>query len=170
MPALGFGLQIGLRGDFIGVGGDDARAEGSSHTTGTAITIETSRRHLIVRGLPADMTDNQILGIFGPYGAEEAVVISTTSAVIKMQLYSQAKWLLENLQGNIPVGLPTPVFLQYGALRGAMARPAPPNPVEYGHRAVPCWFFERGRCKRGSRCGWLHAQAKGDRMSGMRND
>lgn len=75
---------------------------------------------LYVSGLPLDITEDMISSVFSQYGTLLSVRKvpqvpgkSDASAVVHMGDVSQAKWLAENVNGNIPVGMSTPVIVTY---------------------------------------------------------
>jgi len=79
---------------------------------------------LFVKGLPSNLVEDDILKIFGPYGALEVTKLpsrpsngeghqGTAVALLRMATLEDAAWLVENVNGNIPVGLSDPVGLRY---------------------------------------------------------
>jgi len=111
--------------------------------------------NLYITGMPPGMTDQMIHGIFGAYGQ----IISTrvlnpngvsqdgqgmTIALMRMGSLEQAVWLVDNLNGNIPQGLATPIGVRYADPPGAKAQRVGGNgsmkggdPARYGQPYIP---------------------------------
>mmetsp|Transcript_87006 Transcript_87006/g.106705 ORF Transcript_87006/g.106705 Transcript_87006/m.106705 type:complete len:144 (-) Transcript_87006:125-556(-) len=71
---------------------------------------------LFVTGLPMNCTNEQAKGVFGQYGNVKSVTVmpvaagkTAAAAFVIMETVDQAKWIVENLNGNIPGGLTAPV-------------------------------------------------------------
>lgn len=84
--------------------------------------------NLFVTGLPMDLTEETIQAIFGQYGTVASVKKLPTSAgrndtaaLVRMGDVEQAKWLVVNVNGNIPSGLTTPVSIAYAERKGQIA-------------------------------------------------
>lgn len=102
---------------------------------------------LVIRGLPADCFEDKLSSIFSPYGA----IISCTLlpddargrvAQLTFSNINQAVWICTNLNGNMPLGLSAPVYVEYAydtaAIGGyGQAPPPPPLAVGSGERASP---------------------------------
>jgi len=77
--------------------------------------------NIFIAGLPADITEEVLRGVFGQYGQVISVKLlchaarADKASVIKMGDVAQAKWLVDNVHQNIPVGLTTPITVQYAA-------------------------------------------------------
>lgn len=75
--------------------------------------------NLFIAGMPAGFTEESIRSIFAPYGAILSIKVlpgnskPDTAALVRMQDPAMAAWLVENLNGNIPLGLTTPVSVRY---------------------------------------------------------
>merc|ERR1740117_964361 len=76
--------------------------------------------NLFVAGLPHDATDESITMTFGQYGHVLSVKIlpaqrgrSDVAALVRMSSPEQAKWIVENLHGNVPSGLGGAVTCRY---------------------------------------------------------
>jgi len=87
--------------------------------------------NLCIRGLPAGMTDETVVAVFGAYGT--VLAASSIAAVpghsgpahlVSMGTLEEAKWLVYNLHGNIPQGMTDPVTVRYAI---AVVAPAPPR-------------------------------------------
>jgi ELAV like protein 2/3/4 len=66
------------------------------------------------------MTEDFVKEIFGAYGGISSVKVLSTpegadnsAALVRFRDQAQATWLVENLNGNIPKGLSTPVIVRY---------------------------------------------------------
>lgn len=118
--------------------------------------------NLYIKGLPPNITDDLLKQIFGAYGT----VVSTkvmpprspdmkeSVACVRMVDVEQATWIVQNLNGNIPVGLETPVMVKYAD--GGVYSVAPNlNSLGYPLRpgSTVCMFYLRnGMCKFGATC------------------
>mmetsp|Transcript_36049 Transcript_36049/g.54349 ORF Transcript_36049/g.54349 Transcript_36049/m.54349 type:complete len:409 (+) Transcript_36049:104-1330(+) len=94
--------------------------------------------NLYMRGLPGGSTEQSIKDLFTPYGNVISVKVLApapgkpdTAALVRMSTLDEAKWLVENLNGNIPQGLAEPINVRYaegrrakGAEKGAWGAPA----------------------------------------------
>lgn len=87
-----------------------------------------SHDNLYVKGLPNDMTEDQLGEIFNKYGQIVSFKLmayaENASAMIRMATPDSARWLVENLDGNVPEGLTDPIVVKYandskGAAKGA---------------------------------------------------
>mmetsp|Transcript_22253 Transcript_22253/g.50816 ORF Transcript_22253/g.50816 Transcript_22253/m.50816 type:complete len:620 (+) Transcript_22253:99-1958(+) len=86
------------------------------------------QNNLFVSGLPADITEEKVIEIFTPYGQISACKVvgpdgnAANAALVTMVDLNMAIWMVENLDGNIPVGLSTPIQVRYeNAAGGARA-------------------------------------------------
>eukprot|EP00403_Amphidinium_massartii_P013670 CAMPEP_0178428758 /NCGR_PEP_ID=MMETSP0689_2-20121128/30448_1 /TAXON_ID=160604 /ORGANISM="Amphidinium massartii, Strain CS-259" /LENGTH=615 /DNA_ID=CAMNT_0020050551 /DNA_START=38 /DNA_END=1881 /DNA_ORIENTATION=- len=98
--------------------------------------------NLFISGLPLETTEDKIREVFTPYGAIASIKIlpnngtkPDTAALVQMVEVSMAQWMVENLDGNIPVGLPTPIGVKYSQ-RSAGKSSGKGGPSPYGGRAV----------------------------------
>merc|ERR1719329_561365 len=88
--------------------------------------------NIFIAGLPADITEEVLRGVFGQYGQVISVRLlhhaarADRASVIQMGDVAQAKWLVDNVHQNIPVGLTTPITVQYAAASQVSAQ-APPS-------------------------------------------
>lgn len=76
--------------------------------------------NLFVSGLPIDCTLEQVKAVFGQYGTvKEAKVLPVTpgktaaAAFVNMGSVAEATWILENVSGNVPQNLTSPVNISY---------------------------------------------------------
>lgn len=115
-----------------------------------APTPQEPTNQLFVEGLPLGSPEDAVKSVFAQYGAVISVSVvppiagdRETTAFIFMSEVGQAKWLVENLNRNIPVGLSTPVRLSYAAsaassvvdtshLLGALSLPPQPQQPPVG--------------------------------------
>jgi len=80
---------------------------------------EVAMDQVYVKGLPKDMQDDELLHCFAGYG--EVVWhrvlkrdnANDSVALVQMGTTEEAAWLVENLHGNIPQGLSTPVSVTF---------------------------------------------------------
>eukprot|EP00929_Paragymnodinium_shiwhaense_P003594 TRINITY_DN104190_c0_g1_i1.p1 TRINITY_DN104190_c0_g1~~TRINITY_DN104190_c0_g1_i1.p1 ORF type:complete len:529 (+),score=121.88 TRINITY_DN104190_c0_g1_i1:95-1681(+) len=103
---LGGGMMIGGFGPAVSSGAGIGRSmpEGDN---------------LFVAGFPVDTTEEAVKNIFGAYGVVLSVKVLPANgkpdmaALVRMQDRQMAKWLVDNLNGNMPVGLSTPITVRY---------------------------------------------------------
>jgi len=75
--------------------------------------------NLFIAGLPLHMTDDQVKQIFGAYGCVVSCKVLPASgkpdvaALVRMADPDQAKWLVDNVNQNIPLGLGGPVTVRF---------------------------------------------------------
>jgi len=81
--------------------------------------------NLYIKGLPVGVTDELVREIFGAYGAINSIKCLQTpdgadnaAALVRFNDVAQAVWLVDNLNGNIPKGLSTPVIVRYANGKG----------------------------------------------------
>lgn len=93
---------------------------GSWSSPPPAVAPEVSQDNLYIKGLPVGTTEERVRQIFGPYGTIISLKVlptpdgaDNTAALVKFGDIAQAAWLVENLNGNIPSGLSTPVTVRY---------------------------------------------------------
>lgn len=88
---------------------------------------------IYVSGLPNDINDHRLREIFSQYGSVAALEIhgnigrSDLSALVTMFDTSLAQWLVENLNGNIPVGMAQPVTVEFAAPPAAQQQQQAPQ-------------------------------------------
>jgi RNA recognition motif-containing protein len=73
-----------------------------------------------VSGLPDGTNDASVKEIFGAYGEIKwcKATPATKTALIEFAALDEAEWLVENLNGNIPEGLTTPVEVAFSSGKG----------------------------------------------------
>jgi len=101
-----------------GGGGYAPPAPPAAHPGGQVVAPPTAVEEVIISGLPATSTPEFVAGIFGPYGTIvscEMVPGTPQGAAVKLKMATaaQAQWLVTNLNGNMPVGLETPVYIGF---------------------------------------------------------
>jgi len=85
---------------------------------------------VIITGLPMNSTEDLIRQVFAPYGTVVGLrlyVDPMNGPACWLQLGNpmQAAWMASNLNGSIPMGLMTPIFVQF-AMPGAVSSPMQP--------------------------------------------
>mmetsp|Transcript_58196 Transcript_58196/g.123573 ORF Transcript_58196/g.123573 Transcript_58196/m.123573 type:complete len:253 (-) Transcript_58196:36-794(-) len=69
--------------------------------------------------LPADMDEGKLQSIFGAYGNISSIKVipgqGGVSALIQFGSVEEASWIVENLNGNLAQGLPTPIQVRFGS-------------------------------------------------------
>lgn len=104
--------------DGVAANGGWSPAAGNPASVGQAVA-QTPVEEVIISGLPSDATPESVKSVFGPYGTilECDMVASAvgpgSSARMKMGSTGQAEWLVTNLNGNMPVGLESPINVVY---------------------------------------------------------
>merc|ERR1719162_1396632 len=89
--------------------------------------------NLYVTGLPPNFGEDQINSIFGAYGTVQSCKVLNangkgqdggimTIAMIRMGGVDQAMWMVQNLHGNIPQGLATPIQVRFADPPGVKAQ------------------------------------------------
>jgi len=74
--------------------------------------------NLCISGLPAGMDEAKLKGIFGAYGDITSVKVVGTTAFVKFATLDEAKWIQENLNGNMPEGLTEPIEVKFSVEKG----------------------------------------------------
>merc|ERR1719265_1583050 len=76
--------------------------------------------NLYVKGLPPEVTENFMKEIFGQYGLVTQLKVlprdpsqPSVAAMIRFGSVEEAQWLVDNLDGNIPQGMTTPVTVKF---------------------------------------------------------
>merc|ERR1719217_1752452 len=76
--------------------------------------------NLYVKGLHPDVTEEFLKEIFGQYGLVNQLKVlprdpskPEAAAMIRMGSVEEAQWLVDNLNGNIPQGMTTPVAVKF---------------------------------------------------------
>mmetsp|Transcript_47971 Transcript_47971/g.145654 ORF Transcript_47971/g.145654 Transcript_47971/m.145654 type:complete len:584 (-) Transcript_47971:57-1808(-) len=81
--------------------------------------------NLFIAGLPPDASEEFVRQIFGQYGLVASCKVLGTNGkpdcacMVRMVDQSMATWMVENLNGNIPVGLTAPITVKYAHGKGA---------------------------------------------------
>jgi len=74
---------------------------------------------VFISGLPADLDNNKLKDILEAYGTIKNVkVMSGGTAIITFATLDEAKWIVENLDGNMPEGLTKPINTKYAHASG----------------------------------------------------
>mmetsp|Transcript_86483 Transcript_86483/g.245239 ORF Transcript_86483/g.245239 Transcript_86483/m.245239 type:complete len:385 (-) Transcript_86483:76-1230(-) len=103
-------------------GGDDSSAPFKGGKGGKSL-VPTDQVYL--KGLPAGFDDVQLRDIFGKYGnvtwskVLRADGKGDTAALVQLASIDEAQWLVDNLDGNIPQGLTSPIVVQFSRPPGA---------------------------------------------------
>lgn len=110
------------------------KAEGGFNFPGFTEAI-TAGSDILVKGLPPNLTNEQVKMIFEMYGAVTSVQAATTetpdnvgetAALIKMSTSESALWMVNSLNGNIPQGLEKPLSVTFATLPAAV----PQKPID----------------------------------------
>lgn len=92
--------------------------------------------NLFLGDLPGNIDDATLVRVFSAYGnikSHKLLPLSTKgagNAIISFETVDQAAWIVNNLHGNIPQGLATPITVQFKKEKAAFggAPPAPAGP------------------------------------------
>jgi len=88
---------------------------------------------VFISDLPEGTDDASINSILGAYGHIKNVkLVSSTAAIVQFATVDEAKWIVDNLNGNIPQGLSTPLGCKYANAAG-------------GGKGVPAWQPGQGK-------------------------
>jgi len=75
---------------------------------------------LFVKSLPLESTFDTVLAIFSQYGGVQSVKVlpasggrAVVAAFVTMNSVQEAKWILENVNGQVPMGLQNPVEIMF---------------------------------------------------------
>lgn len=73
---------------------------------------------VLITGLPATSTEESVRAVFGPYGTILECTVQPDgaqgqAATLRMADIAQATWLCRNLDGNMPVGLDSPIHVVF---------------------------------------------------------
>lgn len=105
-----------------GKGGKDDGKGGKP--TWTPIAAEPSD-NLYIKGLPAGTTDEEMQTIFACYATVVSCKVlshaNECSLLMRVGSVEMATWIVENLNGNIPQGLTSPVMVRYADTPGSKA-------------------------------------------------
>lgn len=73
------------------------------------------RDNLYISDLPSSISEDELRVVFSQYGTvkHSRLTSSGGAAVIRFASLDEAKWVVENLNGNIPQGLQSPVSVKY---------------------------------------------------------
>lgn len=73
--------------------------------------------NLFISDLPADVDQAQVQEIFGAYGNVTSSKVlpgqGKNAALVRFMSVEEATWVVDNLNGNIPQGLTTPIQVKY---------------------------------------------------------
>lgn len=79
--------------------------------------------NLFIADLPAEVDQAKVETIFGAYGKVTSTKFlpgqGKNAALVRFHTMDEAKWVLENLNGNIPQGLTTPITVKYANSPGS---------------------------------------------------
>merc|ERR1740121_1265193 len=81
--------------------------------------------NLFITGLPLDITEESVKGIFSQYGTVISVKKLAdqpgkpdAATLLRMGSAEQAEWMVKNVSSNIPTGLSTPCNVRYAENKG----------------------------------------------------
>ena len=99
-------------------------------TAGNNLWMQTSvakSENLFISDLPRNIDDNMLLAVFSAYGQINSHKILTLGpqgnrcAVVSFRYVREATWIVDNLNGNIPQGLISPITVRYSSESGAVS-------------------------------------------------
>lgn len=119
--------------------------------------------NLYIADLPAGMNDSQLLEVFNAYGTIVQHKIlpnpmpgGKTAAMMRFSDVEEARWIVDNVNGNIPQGLTDPVKVRYANQKSAGAAPA--WGAQKGTKGGDKGGWDKGSWDKG---GWDKGGAKG---------
>jgi len=116
--ATGGALDIANGGGSIAAAGWAGDA-GWTAAAGSGAGARQPTNHLLISGLPSGVSTEVIEAIFAPYGTVASLEVlpangtPDVTARINFSDLEQAKWIRENLDQNMPVGLVSPLTIRY---------------------------------------------------------
>lgn len=74
-----------------------------------------------VAGLPSDIDDAKLRAIFGEYGTLKEVknLVGKNACILNFSTVNEAQWIVDNLDGNMPEGLATPLICKFAKPQGS---------------------------------------------------
>merc|ERR1711937_430532 len=79
---------------------------------------------MMIKGLPLESTDDSVWQVFAQYGGVKSCKIlpaqpgkSALAGFVTMNTVDEAKWIVENVNGNIPQGMTTPLQIIFADKR-----------------------------------------------------
>merc|ERR1712048_326141 len=82
--------------------------------------VGDSMDNLFVGDLPADIDEAMLQSVFGPYGQIVSLKLlpqpgpnGKRCALLRFKTHEEAKWVVENLNGNMPQGLSEPIKVSF---------------------------------------------------------
>lgn len=124
--------------------------------------------HVIIGSLPADMDEESLKTNFEAYGTIKWCRLFDSRnqglkhALIEFGSVEEATWLVENLDGNVPLGLETEVTVKFKPAKGTGKGEAGFGKGDFGSRPAP---FVAG-AKGGFKGGFTPGAMKGGSMKG----
>mmetsp|Transcript_23446 Transcript_23446/g.35391 ORF Transcript_23446/g.35391 Transcript_23446/m.35391 type:complete len:269 (+) Transcript_23446:63-869(+) len=137
--------------------------------------------HVVIGNLPADLDDDAFKQCFEAYGTIKWIKLfsgkggATKNGMIEFDSIDEATWLVENLDGNVPLGLETEVSVKFkppkgaagggGGAGGGYGKSGPTN-GDGGNRFQP-YGGKGGGCKGGGGKGGCFKGGKGGGKMGF---
>eukprot|EP00927_Polykrikos_kofoidii_P036945 TRINITY_DN31132_c0_g1_i1.p1 TRINITY_DN31132_c0_g1~~TRINITY_DN31132_c0_g1_i1.p1 ORF type:complete len:623 (+),score=98.23 TRINITY_DN31132_c0_g1_i1:87-1955(+) len=85
-----------------------------------SVAPHSASTRLYMKGLPMGISEDQLRAVIGAYGSIASLKIlkappgaTDTACIVQMTTLASAQWLVDNLDGNIPQGLSTPVVIKF---------------------------------------------------------
>eukprot|EP00747_Dinoflagellata_sp_TGD_P141564 gnl/TRDRNA2_/TRDRNA2_176144_c6_seq2.p1 gnl/TRDRNA2_/TRDRNA2_176144_c6~~gnl/TRDRNA2_/TRDRNA2_176144_c6_seq2.p1 ORF type:complete len:359 (+),score=66.29 gnl/TRDRNA2_/TRDRNA2_176144_c6_seq2:103-1077(+) len=81
---------------------------------------EIAGTNLYIKGLPLGISEEQLMSILSPYGTISSIKVlpttkDNTPALVRFLNYNEAEWVVQNLNGNVPQGLESPIAVKFAA-------------------------------------------------------
>lgn len=121
---------------------------GKNAASPSYVTLPTiaKKDKLVIAGFPGDATNESVMAIIEPYA--EVIHVTMTgvgTALLHVRHEAEAQWMIDNLNGNIPQGLDTPVTIKFGGGGGGLSRQGAPGATGGSMTGtVKHWVEERG--------------------------
>jgi len=107
--------------------------------------------NLFITDLPEGTTDETLKSVFGSYGTvvSSKALKDGKTAMVRYSSVEEAQWVVDNVNGNIPQGITTPVQVKFAA--------PPPSFSPKGGKGAGAWDSGKG----GGKSGWDGGKAGG---------
>jgi RNA recognition motif-containing protein len=108
--------------------------------------------NLYISDLPGDIDEGTLLATFGAYGTvvqhkilpKPNAAVTTTHALIRYSTVDEAKWIFDNVNGNIPQGLSTPIKVTYNNSDGKGSGKGKLDPFGKGYGKMAAMLAGKG--------------------------
>uniref|UniRef100_A0A7S1LTC5 RRM domain-containing protein n=2 Tax=Alexandrium catenella TaxID=2925 RepID=A0A7S1LTC5_ALECA len=75
---------------------------------------ETPSERVYITNLPQDINEAKVKEVLGDYGTIKSVkVVSPGTVILGLSSLDEAKWMVENLDGNMPEGITSSITVKF---------------------------------------------------------